>query len=99
MAATQAEITAIVNSIKELAKQAKILKSLTDQALAHNSAHSIDWNEFAQDYPDLVDESGDIVDAGITPAELSNAIGSLASYQTYWTTHGGNFEKLTKPIV
>ena len=94
MAATVSEVNAIATAVVDLANAAKSLKYLADQALAKNAAHSIDWNDLPV---------GAVVDGylacGDTPAEISNAVGSLAAYQTLWTTHGGNFEKLAKAIV
>ena len=96
MAASISEINAVSTAIVSLANAAKSLKSLTDQVLAKNAAHSIDWNAL----PDgAVDQAGYLA-CGDTPAEISNAIGSLAAYQALWANgHGGNFEKLAKAIV
>lgn len=95
MAATISEVNAIATAVVDLANAAKSLKYLTDQALAKNAAHAIDWNDLPAG---AVDANGYLA-CGDTPAEISNAVGSLAAYQTLWTTHGGNFEKLAKAIV
>ena len=75
---------------RDLSKAAKALNYLASQALANNSAKSLNWTE-----PTIIDANAE----GVTAAEVSNVIGSLSAFQTYWTTHGGNFEKLTTPIV
>jgi hypothetical protein len=83
----------IVAAVKDLAKAAKSLKSIIDQGLGHNSAISIDWGNLPAELADVLE--GESVSA----ADVSNAIGSLAAYQTYWGTHGGNLEKFSAPIV
>lgn len=97
MAATLNEISDIHAAVVSLANAAKSLKFLADQALAKNSAHGMDWGNL----PDgAVDANGYLVGTDDTPAEISNAIGSLASYKELWLNgHGGNFEKLAKAIV
>jgi methyl-accepting chemotaxis protein len=89
--ATAAQTSETAAAIVDCANEIKSLMAITNQALDHNSALSIDWNSVnAEDIADATDA---------TPAEVSNAIGSLASLQTYWETHGGNFEKLAKAIA
>jgi hypothetical protein len=68
--------------------------AITGQALDHNSALSIDWNSLDQESIDAIAEI-----TGASAGEISNAIGSLSALQTYWGTHGGNFEKLAKAIT
>ncbi len=83
----------IVQSVKDSAKEAKSLKSIIDQALGHNSAISINWGSLPAELQDI------FLDESVTAAEVSNAIGSLAAFQDFWATHGGNLEKFCKPIV
>ena len=80
----------MLDACADLSSKAKALQYLAAQALANNSAKGLDWNT-----PGLIDENVE----GVTQAEVSNVIGSLAAFNTFWATHGGNFEKLTKPIV
>ncbi len=96
MAATVSEINEVATAAVSLANTAKSLKKLADQVLDKNAAHSIDWNSLPEG---AVDQAGYLA-CGDTPAEISNAIGSLAAYQALWANgHGGNFEKLAKAIV
>lgn len=100
MAANANEVKEIVKAMQSLAKAAKSLKALSDQALGYNSAQGLNWNNVAAEYPELMDEDGDFLEIGVSPADVSNVIGSLDIFRTtFWTTHGGNFEKLTTPIV
>jgi hypothetical protein len=83
----------IVQSVKDSAKEAKSLKSIIDQALGHNSAISINWGSLPAELEAV------LTDESVSAADVSNAIGSLAAFQTFWATHGGNLEKFCKPIV
>lgn len=89
------EIKAVADALAALAGKAKSLKSLADQTLANNSALQIDWGNVDAG----MITNGDLTGTNASPAEISNVIGSLAAFQTFWETHGGNFEKLTTPIV
>lgn len=97
--ATNNEIVAIAKAVAECARLLKAAKYITDQTLARNSVEAITWG---------ASQDTILSDAGLsyTGAEISNALGSLAQLQNYWTNaavtqgdHGGNFEKLVDPIV
>lgn len=75
---------------RDLSRIAKSLQYLSSQALANNSAKGLNWETSG-----TIDEGVE----GVMQAEVSNVIGSLSAFNTYWQTHGGNFEKLTTPIV
>ncbi|QDU97514.1 hypothetical protein [Lignipirellula cremea] len=94
--ATSAEIVAIGQAVAACARAAKSLNAITDQTLSRNTVESFDWAA-----ADADEANAALSAAGVSysSAEVSNAIGSLAAFQTYWGTHGGNFEKLTDPIV
>jgi hypothetical protein len=92
---SQAEVVELVNAARDLSAAAKSLSALAGQFIANNSAKSVDWGNLGVEF--LTD--GDVTGTSVTPAEVSNVIGSLASFQTFMGTHGGNFEKLTAPIV
>lgn len=102
--ASDLEVRKVLNSVKESARLTKSLIAVLNQALAYNSAQSISWNDLATSNPDMV-SGGDVVDSSsdpisATPAEVSNALGSLDNLlNTWWATHGGNIQKLTNPIV
>ncbi len=94
---SQSECLAIVNGCKALAKAAKSLNALSSQLLANNSAQSIDWNSLPEGW---INSDGDIEGTDVSPAEVSNVIGSLSTFQTFYSNgHNGNFEKLSPPIV
>lgn len=93
--ATVAEVSAVASACKDVSKAAKSLKFLSAQLLANNSAQGIDWGAL----PEGSEANGAIINESFTAAEVSNVLGSLAEFATFWVTHGGNFEKLTSPIV
>lgn len=94
------EVKAVVDAMKSCATTAKALKSAIDQALGYNSAQAIDWGDLANTNPALIAGGALVGYDGITPAEVSNLIGSLDTFRgSFWGTHGGNVEKLTLPIV
>lgn len=96
--ATNAQATNVIGAAKDLAKRVKALKSDIDQALGYNASLALDWNNLATSNADMV--SGGLVSGeSFAPADVSNVIGSLAAIQTLWTTHGGNFEKFSIPVV
>lgn len=98
MAATEKEIQAIAAAVQSVAKSLKSAKVLLDQTLASNSAHAIDWN--LQSSKDALEENTD--PTSYTAAEISNAIGSFASFNSaHWAVNGGNYELLLgeTPIV
>jgi hypothetical protein len=97
MAATVEQIKTIAGYCVDLANAAKSLKYLSAQLLANNSALAVDWASLPAA---AVDADGKIDGTSISPAEVSNVIGSLDAYATLWAAgHGGNFEKLAKAIV
>lgn len=93
-AATANEYAAIAESVSQVASKMKQAKYLAEQVLANNSAQGADWN--SQEAADALTAAG----VDYTPAEISNAIGSLSTFTGagFWNTHGGNFEQLAKPI-
>jgi hypothetical protein len=93
--ATSAEALAVARACSDLAKQAKGLKSLSAQVIANNSANEIDWGNV----PSGTVTDGLVTGYSFTAAEVSNVLGSLDAFLTFMGTHGGNFEKLTNPIV
>ena len=98
----QAHVIELVTTLIALAKSAKALKSTIDQTLSFNSAQSIDWANYATKFATLLDAdgSGNIAGMKVTPAMVSNLIGSLAAYQgAFWTTNGGNIELMATPTV
>ena len=95
--ATVAQIKTITKYCTDLAKAAKSMKYLSAQLLANNSALAINWNALPAGSVDA--DSGKIVGTSIAPDEVSNVVGSLTAYADFWATHGGNFEKITEPIV
>lgn len=107
MAASADEVTKIRDACVDIATKLKQAKAIIDQALAFNSAVGTQWDEAqAGDVVELhaslfetLDGDNVFQGTGITPAEVSNVIGSAANFQTWWATHGGNMEKLAKPIV
>ena len=92
------DIQQIAAAVAEMATMHKRVNSLASQVLANNSAKSINWEDLPAG---SVDEDGNVDGTTYTPAEISNVIGSLSTYQTaHWDAgHGGNYEKLSKPIV
>ena len=92
------EIQATTAEVSALATAAKSLNALAGQSLDYNSALSIDWNNLPEG---SVDGDGNILGTTFAPADVSNVVGSLATFQTDWwdAGHGGNCEKLSKPIV
>jgi hypothetical protein len=96
--ANQIHVTKITAALEDLAKAAKSLRAVIEQGLDYNSAISVDWAEVDTDIPGSV-TGGVITGKSYTQTDISNAIGSLDAYRTYWNTHGGNLEKLTDPIV
>lgn len=95
--ATLAQGKEILQSMKDLAKAAKSFKAIVDQALGHNSAISINWGDLANDLAAMNDYL--VASESVSGADISNALGSFAAFQTYWGTHGGNLEKFAQPIV
>ena len=90
MAASDAETVALAEAMISVATKLKEANVVMGQALANNTAHAIDWNTTtALDGKDY------------TGAEISNVIGSFATFGTaFWDAgHGSNIELLTKPIV
>lgn len=96
MATTNAEIIAIAKAVADCAKKLKQAKFLADQTLARNAVEAFDWGD-----ADAKSANAALTEAQLSydSAEVSNAIGSLALLQTWWDTHGQNFEKLVDPIV
>lgn len=97
--ATTAEIVAIASAVKDVARMLKAAKYAADQVIARNQVEAITWDS---------GEDAALAAAGLsfTGEEVSNALGSLVEFRDYWTNgavtqgdHGGNFEKLTEPIV
>ncbi len=100
--ATVNDYLAIADACADVSKAAKSLKYLSAQVLANNSAQGLNWGSV----PAGVEADGVITGREFTAAEVSNVLGSLTQYANLWDnavvtqgTHGGNFEKLTKPIV
>lgn len=96
--ANQIQVTKIIEALEDLAKSAKALRHIVEQGLDYNSAISIDWAEVDTDVVGSVTD-GVLTGKSYSQTDVSNAIGSLDAYRTYWGTHGGNLEKLTNPIV
>ena len=96
MATTNNEIVLIASAVADCSRLLKALNSALEQTLARNTVEALDWGGVDAAAADaaLQEKSKDY-----TAAEVSNAIGSLAAFQTFWTTHGPNFQKLTSPIV
>lgn len=88
-AAQNAEQAVAIISCANAFKSAKVL---IDQAIFHNQSLAINW---------LAVSASDI--EGVTsasPADISNAVSTLAAVQALWAAdHGGNIEKLAKPIT
>lgn len=103
MAQSDAEVVGIAKQVVALSSQFKESRHLSRQLLENGQAMSINWGTLTQDNPSLLDENGLFVDpalAGKSPAEISNAIGSMDTFgSSYWPTHGGNFELLAPPII
>jgi hypothetical protein len=101
MAATDREMLNIATAAKEVAHDLKQLRAKAQQLLGFNSSQAINWGEVDdQSHPNVVDSSGTFSSKEFTPDELSNFIGSIDNlFVTWWSTHGGNVENLSGPIV
>jgi hypothetical protein len=95
MATTTAEIVDIGKGIADCAKGLASTNKLIIETLERNTGEAFDWGG-----ADAATANTALTGAGLwyTAAEVSNAIGSLAAFQTFWATHGGNLRKLTKTI-
>ena len=99
MATTNNEVVAIAKAVAECGRLLKAAQYVAQQVLARNNVEAITWDS---------GEDAALSAAGLdyTGEEISNALGSLSQFKNYWTNaavtqgdHGGNFEKLTTPIV
>lgn len=98
MAASEKEIQAIATAVQSVARSLKSAKVVLDQTLDSNTAHAIDWT--VQSSRDALEDNVD--PTSYTAAEISNAIGSFATFNSvHWASNGGNYELLLgeTPIV
>jgi len=98
MAASDAEVVAVAEAMISVATKLKEANVIMSQALANNSAHSIDWT--LQATKDVLEDHPTSPTA-YTAAEVSNVIGSFATFgSAFWDAgHSQNIELLTPPIV
>lgn len=85
----------IAQQFAELCERVSEIFHDVNQAVLENQQFGIDWAT-AQDHTAIVDEDGNIAGQNFSPADLSNAIGSLAALQTWGGTHIGNITKLAE---
>lgn len=97
--ATNTQATSVIDAVKDLSKQVKALTSNIDEALRFNTMLGLNWNNLASSNPELVG-GGLVVGESVSPADVSNALGSLAAIQTlYAGGDGTNLEKFSLPVV
>lgn len=97
MAASDSEIVALAEAVTVVAEAIRAAKYLTDQVLANNSAHGVDWSQ--QPAADALAAAG----KPYTAAEIEAALAPMQALQTFWNqgnpTNGSKIELLSRPIV
>jgi hypothetical protein len=81
-----AEILDIAAAIKRMANLLVAVDEEVNAVINMNSAHAIDWTNDTFNE----DAKGDLDGTNYTHEQVSNAVGSLAAFQTLMGTHRGN---------
>ena len=81
-----AEVLEVAAELKRMCNLMVALSEEVDAAVAMNSAVSIDWTSDTIN----ADAKGDVDGTSFTQTQLSNAVGSLAAFQTLMGTHKPN---------
>lgn len=93
---TPNQITEQAKATAAVAQQLKAALVLARQVVAHGQTLGVDWNNL----PNEAKDGNFVLGTEITPAQASNAIGSIDNFvSTYWAGQGVNLEILSKPIV
>jgi hypothetical protein len=104
---TPAQVTAHAKAWIDVANAIKSAFTLSRELSLHNSVNDPNWNDLANQVPEAVDEDGLVVGTEVTPADVSNAIGSVNTFVVLMDGSGqpaqsawiNNIEKVAKPIV
>lgn len=101
MSTTPTQIISGAQTVVQLANTAKSLFVLAGEFIDWNNTNDPGWNTL-QGTPVVppMNASTKIIDTtDVQPGDVSNAIGSLNNFITWWGTNGANLEKIAKPIV
>lgn len=109
--ATNAQVIKLAKDTIQVARAIKSAQVLANQFMHNNSVNDPNWTDLntpeGHANEEVVDEDGLILEAGVTPSDVSNAIGSIANFLHYYegtadvaqSAWGNNLEKIVEPIV
>lgn len=100
---TPSQITTAAQTVVQIANSLKAAFERAREFSDYNSVNDPGWNSLSGA---AVDANGLVAGTEVTPAAISNAIGSINEFINYWTGQpvptsawGQNIVKISSPIV